>query len=321
MGPTIVFEINKLLSVTPFACCGSAQSPKQLCSGFQVLPLGWADRGNAGGFGEDEGEIMMGRLGLLVICSSIWYIEGLCDARRIDRSYKPFQVTKGFGGFGARICDCESLVCGVIEMRQMNGFCKLLEQLHKLECSVIDALSKFFSFMVRKEEGIIMAVKVFDALKMKGCTGISIYNILMEALDKTEGAEKVIEVLNEMMQEGFPPDNIICSAIISGTCKYRTMEEARKRVTHTDQSISTLGEALAVVKTMLAKGYVLGKRCPNKGQRLDESYQFSAIAAAKVACLTDTINTGMQTVKPMDEKYQVSDITKSVASVTGTAVV
>ncbi|EOY03420.1 Uncharacterized protein TCM_018473 [Theobroma cacao] len=134
----------------------------------------------------------MGRLGLLVICSSIWYIEGLCDARQIDRSYKPFQVTKGFGGFGARICDCESLVGGVIEMRQMNGFCKLLEQLQKLECSVIDALSKFFSFMVRKEEGIIMAVKVFDALKMKGCTGISIYNILMEALDKTEGETSIV---------------------------------------------------------------------------------------------------------------------------------
>ena len=28
------------------------------------------------------------------------------------------------------------------------------------------------------------------------------------------GAEKVMEVLNEMMQEGLPPDNIICSAII-----------------------------------------------------------------------------------------------------------
>ncbi|XWS07571.1 hypothetical protein CRYUN_Cryun41cG0000300 [Craigia yunnanensis] len=42
------------------------------------------------------------------------------------------------------------------------------------------------------------------------------------------GAEKVMEVLNEMMQEGLPPDNIICSAIISGMCKYGTIEEARK---------------------------------------------------------------------------------------------
>ncbi|KAE8708952.1 Pentatricopeptide repeat-containing protein [Hibiscus syriacus] len=42
------------------------------------------------------------------------------------------------------------------------------------------------------------------------------------------GAEKVMEVLNAMMQEDLPPDNIVCSGIIAGMCKYRTVEEARK---------------------------------------------------------------------------------------------
>ena len=45
---------------------------------------------------------------------------------------------------------------------------------------------------------------------------------------KLGGAEKVIEVLNEMMQQGCPPDEVIYSAIISGMCKYGTIEEARK---------------------------------------------------------------------------------------------
>ncbi|KAJ1378588.1 Tetratricopeptide-like helical domain superfamily [Sesbania bispinosa] len=45
---------------------------------------------------------------------------------------------------------------------------------------------------------------------------------------KSNDAEKVIDVLNEMMQQGCPPDNVICSAIISGMCKYGTIEEARK---------------------------------------------------------------------------------------------
>lgn len=45
---------------------------------------------------------------------------------------------------------------------------------------------------------------------------------------KSNDAENVIEVLNEMMQEGCHPDEVIYSAIISGMCKYGTIEEARK---------------------------------------------------------------------------------------------
>lgn len=45
---------------------------------------------------------------------------------------------------------------------------------------------------------------------------------------KSRNADKVIEVLSEMMQQGCPPDDVICSAIISGMCKYSTIEEARK---------------------------------------------------------------------------------------------
>ena len=94
-----------------------------------------------------------------------------------------------------------------------------------------------------------------------------------------------------------------------------------------DQFVSTPGEAVTVVKTMVAKGYVLGKDALVKAKELDESYQVSATAAAKVAelsnriGLTDKINNSMETVKSVDEKYHVSDITKSVASVTGTAAV
>ncbi|KAF7824644.1 pentatricopeptide repeat-containing protein [Senna tora] len=49
---------------------------------------------------------------------------------------------------------------------------------------------------------------------------------------KSNDAEKVIEVLNEMMQEGCPPSDIICCAIISGMSKHGTIEEARKVFTN-----------------------------------------------------------------------------------------
>ncbi|KAI3983517.1 hypothetical protein MKX01_038937 [Papaver californicum] len=97
--------------------------------------------------------------------------------------------------------------------------------------------------------------------------------------------------------------------------------------THANQFVSTPGEAVTmaqeVVVTMLSKGYVLGKDALIKAKALDESYQVSASAAAKVyevskrIGLTDKIMTGFGAVKSVDESYRVSEITKTVASATG----
>ncbi|KAE8648916.1 binding partner of ACD11 1 [Cucumis sativus] len=96
-------------------------------------------------------------------------------------------------------------------------------------------------------------------------------------------------------------------------------------------SVHTPGEAVTmaqqVVKTMLSKGYVLTKDALVKAKAFDDSCQVSATAAAKVyelsnrIGLTETINSGMETVKYIDEKFHVSDITRSAAAVTGTAAV
>uniref|UniRef100_A0A2P2JJR4 Uncharacterized protein MANES_01G187800 n=2 Tax=Rhizophora mucronata TaxID=61149 RepID=A0A2P2JJR4_RHIMU len=93
------------------------------------------------------------------------------------------------------------------------------------------------------------------------------------------------------------------------------------------QFIPKAGEAVTlaqeVVKTMLAKGYVLGKDALSKAKAFDESHQVSATATAKVAelsdriGLTDTIFTGMEAVRAVDEKFHVSEMTKSAVSATG----
>ncbi|EHA8590005.1 putative Binding partner of ACD11 1 [Cocos nucifera] len=78
-----------------------------------------------------------------------------------------------------------------------------------------------------------------------------------------------------------------------------------------------------VVKTMLAKGYTLSKDALIKAKALDESYQVSATAAAKIAelskriGLTDRINAGVDRVRSVDERYHVSETTKTVVSATG----
>ncbi|XP_022891255.1 binding partner of ACD11 1-like isoform X2 [Olea europaea var. sylvestris] len=93
------------------------------------------------------------------------------------------------------------------------------------------------------------------------------------------------------------------------------------------QYVPSAGEAVTVaqdvVKTMLSKGYVLGKGALGKAKAFDESHQVSATAVAKVAELgerigvTDKICTGIETVKSVDQRYHISDTTKSAASAAG----
>jgi len=54
------------------------------------------------------------------------------------------------------------------------------------------------------------------------------YSLTIIHACKSNDAEKVIGVLNEMMEQGCSLDNVIYSAIISGMCKHGTIEEARK---------------------------------------------------------------------------------------------
>ncbi|KAH9619134.1 hypothetical protein KSS87_019808 [Heliosperma pusillum] len=91
--------------------------------------------------------------------------------------------------------------------------------------------------------------------------------------------------------------------------------------------VSTPGEAVTVAQevviTMLAKGYDLGKDALTKAKAFDESHQVSATAVAKVAELsnrlgiTDKLYAGMEVVKSVDQKYNVSETTKSAAQFTG----
>ncbi|MCL7047356.1 hypothetical protein MKW94_029695 [Papaver nudicaule] len=78
-----------------------------------------------------------------------------------------------------------------------------------------------------------------------------------------------------------------------------------------------------VVKTMLSKGYVLGREALSKAKEIDESHQVSATAAAKVAemskkfGLTDRISMGVETARSVDDRYRVSETTKSALSAAG----
>ncbi|XP_068327377.1 binding partner of ACD11 1-like [Pyrus communis] len=96
---------------------------------------------------------------------------------------------------------------------------------------------------------------------------------------------------------------------------------------HGSQNVPSAGQVVSVaqeaVLTMLAKGFVLGKDALAKAKSLDESHQVSASATARVTelsqriGLTDKIYAGVGAVKSVDERYHVSEITKSAISETG----
>ncbi|XP_068643074.1 binding partner of ACD11 1-like [Aristolochia californica] len=108
---------------------------------------------------------------------------------------------------------------------------------------------------------------------------------------------------------------------------WRIEEDTDPRNSNSFHFVSSPGEAVTmaqdVLRTMVAKGYVIGKDALSRAKAFDESHQVSASAAAKVAevsrrvGLTDKINAGVEAAKSVDERYQVVDTSKAVATATG----
>ncbi|KAK7307123.1 hypothetical protein VNO77_39910 [Canavalia gladiata] len=107
-------------------------------------------------------------------------------------------------------------------------------------------------------------------------------------------------------------------------------EEETANTPQSSQFVSSAGEAVTmaqeVVKTMLAKGYVLSKDALSKAKDFDESHQVSATATAKFSelnqriGLTDKISAGVEAVRSVDQRYNVSETTKAAASTAGRSV-
>ncbi|CAN1173671.1 Binding partner of ACD11 1 [Linum perenne] len=88
---------------------------------------------------------------------------------------------------------------------------------------------------------------------------------------------------------------------------------------------SALRKAEDVVSGMIAKGFILGKDAVNKAKSLDEKHQLTSTGLAKVASfdkklgLSDKITASTTVVgdkvREVDQKYQVSEKTKSAFAV------
>ncbi|KAH6756335.1 RNA-binding family protein [Perilla frutescens var. hirtella] len=108
---------------------------------------------------------------------------------------------------------------------------------------------------------------------------------------------------------------------------WRIEDESSTSDYQAPRAVPSAGEAVSlaqdVVKTMVAKGYIVGKDAFSKAKALDESHQVSATAVAKVAelsermGLTDKIFAGVEAARSVDQTYHITDTTKSAMSATG----
>ncbi|KAL6562537.1 hypothetical protein OROGR_003544 [Orobanche gracilis] len=108
---------------------------------------------------------------------------------------------------------------------------------------------------------------------------------------------------------------------------WRIEDESSTSNTQALRVVPSAGEAVSlaqdVVKTMVAKGYVLGRDALGKAKAFDESHHVSQTAIAKVAQLseriglTDKIFAGFEAARSVDQRYHISGTTKAAVSATG----
>ncbi|GAU10008.1 hypothetical protein TSUD_120070 [Trifolium subterraneum] len=166
-------------------------------------------------------------------------IEGLCNLNKVEKAYKLFQVTiqEGLEPDFLSGSDLKpdsstfniAILC-LVDRGEIKEACECHNKIIEMSC--IPSIAAYCCLA----KGLCEIGEIDEAMMLvRDCLG-NVTNGPMEFkycltvihICKSNDAEKVIDVLNEMMQQGCPLGSVVCSAIISGMCKYGTIEEARK---------------------------------------------------------------------------------------------
>ncbi|PAN39858.1 hypothetical protein PAHAL_7G274900 [Panicum hallii] len=111
------------------------------------------------------------------------------------------------------------------------------------------------------------------------------------------------------------------AVIVTPATDYELPAEVVAALEPKDTKPSALQKAEDIVGTMLAKGFILGRDALDRAKALDEKHQLTSTATARVSSfdkrigLSEKFSVGTSAVndkvKEMDQKYQVSEKTKS----------
>lgn len=152
-------------------------------------------------------------------------IEGLCKVERVDKAHKLFYMMVQ-EDVQPDFWSVNPILISYAEMRKMDNFSRLLAQMQNLGFLVLDDLSVFFSSLVSKKERTMMALEVFEDLKLRGYCSTAIYNILMGSLHKNGEVKRALSLFREILSSSLIPDSSTYSIAIEFLVETGSVEEA-----------------------------------------------------------------------------------------------
>lgn len=141
-------------------------------------------------------------------------IRGLCEDEKVDKAYRLFQIAVS-EGLTPNFETVTPLLASYVDSNEMDRFFGLVGWIGELGLPVMDHLSNFFTVFVGKGRRELKAVEVFEVLKGKRYHSVVIYNILIEALYKSEEGNRAVVLFDEMKNsKDLEPDSCAYSLVI-----------------------------------------------------------------------------------------------------------
>lgn len=177
-------------------------------------------------------------------CSVLIYnmlMESLYNTGEVNRALSLFQELKD-SGFKPDSSTYNHAVICLSEIGEIEEACKCYNKI--IEMSSLPSVSGYYSLVkglckIGEIDTGIMVIRECLANVTSGPIEFK-YVLAILHVCKSNDANKVIEVVNEMMQLGYTPDDVVYSAVISGMCKHGTVEEGRKVFSYMrDQKLMT----------------------------------------------------------------------------------
>ncbi|KAL5194519.1 Pentatricopeptide repeat-containing protein [Glycine soja] len=157
------------------------------------------------------------------------FMDSLHKIGEVKKALSLFDEMKGLSLKPDSFTYCTAILC-LVDLGEIKEACACHNRIIEMSC--IPSVAAYSSLT----KGLCQIGEIDEAmLLVRDCLGnVSDgplefkYSLTIIHACKSNVAEKVIDVLNEMIEQGCSLDNVIYCSIISGMCKHGTIEEARK---------------------------------------------------------------------------------------------
>lgn len=124
---------------------------------------------------------------------------------------------------------CTAILC-YVGVRNIQDACSCYNKI--IEVSSVPSIAAYYSLVkglsgIGEIDAAMLLIRDCLANVTNGPMEFK-YTLTIIHVCKSNNASKVVEVVNEMIEQGCPPNSIIYAAVIYGMCKHGTIEEARK---------------------------------------------------------------------------------------------